>query len=134
MKNKNLKLFADVYDMILELNGNDFDEAFCIAGSIIAKYDWNRINYAIENNWHLYDLDRWEAVAREYGRDPERLEALFDKNGIVFAHEEYVQIMRHGDLFLKEIVTPLYENGIEVMDLMNLSKTRNGGNCQCRDI
>lgn len=43
MKNKNLKLFEAVYDMILEINQKDLNESMCMAGAIIANYNWNRV-------------------------------------------------------------------------------------------
>lgn len=73
-------------------------------------------------------------IAREYGRNPERLENLFGRHGITFSRDEFVQIMKNGDAFLAEIVNPLYKDDIEVMDMIDLPRTRCSTDCPCADI
>lgn len=118
MKVKNLELFENLYDMVLELNSNDPVGSMCIAGSIIAKYDWNRIRYAVEHNWHLYDLDRWEAIAREFGRNAEYMMSEFQKYHLNYSKNTFIEIMQDGEKFIKFIVDPLYEMDVEVMELV----------------
>ena len=118
-KAKNLQLFENVYEMVLELNWKDPDYSLRLAGSIVANYNWKRIRYAVKHSWHLYDLDRWELVARAYGRDPVTMIQRFNQHNIAYTHSKFVEIMKDGELFLKLIVDPLYHKGIEVMELVD---------------
>ena len=135
MKVKNLELFENLYDMVLELNSNDPVGSMCIAGSIIAQYDWNRIRYAVEHKWHLYDLDRWETIARQFGRDPESIMEAFAGHGLHYTKTTFIELMQDGEKFLKFIVDPLYANDIEVMELaVTPVKNCAMNGCNCEEI
>ena len=134
MKAKNLDFFEKVFDMVLELNCEDEEESLCIAGSIIAHYDWKRVKYAVEHEWHLYDLDRWEMVGKSFGRIPRYWTNVLHKLGFSFTYEECVEIMRDGQTFIEKIVDPLWEADIEIMDLVPegaIKRTKRS--CTCRD-
>lgn len=118
MRAKNLEFFGKVYDMVLELNCDDPEESLCIAGSIIANYNWKRVKHAVEHNWHLYDLDRWEAIAREFGRNAEYMMSEFQKYHLNYSKNTFIEIMQDGGKFIKFIVDPLYEMDVEVMELV----------------
>lgn len=134
MRAKNLEFFGKVYDMVLNLNCDDPEESLCIAGSIIAHYNWKRVKYAVEHNWHLYDLDRWEAVAREYGRDADGMIKIFHEVGINYNHEQFVRIMQDGEMFIELLVDPLYEQqDIEIVELISGRVVRTDIDCSCRE-
>ena len=120
MRDRNLKMFEQLYDMVLELNCNDPNDSLAIAGSVVSKYNWNRIRYAAANKWHLYDLDRWELAAR-YCEDDEllhRFKEELSEYGLTFSENTLRQIVAEGDLFLEQIVNPLYEQDVEIVELL----------------
>ena len=134
MRAKNLDFFEKVFDMVLELNCEDVEESLCIAGSIIAHYDWKRVKYAVKHEWHLYDLDRWEMVGRSFGKSPGYWINVLYKSGLPFTYEECVEIMKDGQTFIEKIVDPLWEANIEIMDLVPEDAIkRTEKSCTCRE-
>lgn len=118
MRIKNLSLFEGLYDLILKVDNEDPEYAMCIAGSIIASYNWDKVRYAVENDWDLHDLDRWEAASRFFRENPKEFKEILGSNGVIYSRDFLAGIMLSGDQFIKMVVDPLYERDVEIMELL----------------
>lgn len=130
MRVRNLSLFEGLYDMVLSLSEKNPDYALCVAGAIIANYDWDKIRFAINHKWHLYDLDRWELASKTLKLHPKYFKGQMEKHGITYSIERLEQIMDNGASFIHLIVDPLYEQDVEIMDItLEPRRQCNKGGC-----
>lgn len=92
-------------------------------GLMITEYDRNLIQFAIDNNLSLFALDRWQSAIdfqRQYKDTAWDLTNALKECDIFLSTHLLDRILEDGFLFEKFIVSPLAEQNVNIMHLIEL--------------